>query len=721
MDPTSKKVLLKSEEIIMVLLQYLKEHGYIKSMISLESETNVKLAQYGKEITFFRQLIIEGQWEDAENFLKPLKVRQHFNFNRALYELKRQQFLEDIECCHSDELDIAGLLSRAKELQDKCSKEEFNNLCSYLTLPNLRDHPDFKNWSVEKGRIACFEAILELLKTIYPVESYGNKIPEGRLVNIIKQAVQYQCLIGKNEPEIQVGLLNEFIGEDKEKKLFVDLFGEGEFADILVDEKNGKYKENTEDETDILAQSSAAVYFGQPKGYQVDPRNRRPITAHSMTFKESKPSQISDLIPKKTSPAKIQKEPHEISRPATVSSAQKPTKIETESAEISQGSAEKSEPELYNEQESNPDERLEVEENTPDEKEDQNYIDEIENNNEENEEDKKPQTIDITKMSQRAAIIDKQPIRTCCFSPEGELLAVGTNSMTLKICSLKDVVYSLNDKYQCSLEGSLDLPVVLEQRKFHNGSIYSVDWSHTGRLIATGSNDKTINLLVSPFSDPSNTNKSEILQMALTGHKSTVRSVCFEHNNEQHLASGGLGEGTVRIWDTENGTVLSKLEGHKDSIYAIKAFSGGNKFVSVGMDKTIKVWDIRQNVPINSISATEFSPINDISICPEYPNGEITGVCHSDGMITIWDLTTNKLVMKLKQHSDESRAISFSSDGIYRATCSFDKTIKISKILSENEEKVLNHEDKVVCVKWHPFLPILVSTAADSTARVWTV
>ncbi len=64
------------------------------------------------------------------------------------------------------------------------------------------------------------------------------------------------------------------------------------------------------------------------------------------------------------------------------------------------------------------------------------------------------------------------------------------------------MVYSLDDKYECQLEGgALDLPVVLEQRKYHNGSIYSVDWSHTGRLIATGSNDKTINLLISPFSD----------------------------------------------------------------------------------------------------------------------------------------------------------------------------------------------------------------------------
>ena len=209
--------------------------------------------------------------------------------------------------------------------------------------------------------------------------------------------------------------------------------------------------------------------------------------------------------------------------------------------------------------------------------------------------------------------------------------------------------------------------------------------------------------------------------MALTGHKSTVRSVCFEHNNEQHLASGGLGEGTVRIWDTESGSVISRLEGHKDAIYAIKAFTGGNRFVSVGTDKTIKIWDIRQTTPTASINASEFAAINDVSMCPEYPNGEVTGVCHADGLVTLWDLRTGKLQLKVKSHSDESRAISFSSDGNYRATCSFDKSIKIARSTSDIEEKTLYHDDKVVCVRWHPFLPILVSSAADSTARVWTI
>ena len=42
------------------------------------------------------------------------------------------------------------------------------------------------------------------------------------------------------------------------------------------------------------------------------------------------------------------------------------------------------------------------------------------------------------------------------------------------------------------------MEVIFEQQNHHHGSLYCVDWSRTGRLIASGSNDKTIKLLVCP-------------------------------------------------------------------------------------------------------------------------------------------------------------------------------------------------------------------------------
>lgn len=76
-----------------------------------------------------------------------------------------------------------------------------------------------------------------------------------------------------------------------------------------------------------------------------------------------------------------------------------------------------------------------------------------------------------------------------------------------------------------------------------------------------------------------------------------------------------------------------------------------------------------------------------------------------------------------KFHEAEVRGVSFSADGRYVASAGFDKNIVISDTIG-NESlqvvKTLEHDDKVVSVKWHPYLPLLISTSADKSARIWS-
>ena len=57
--------------------------------------------------------------------------------------------------------------------------------------------------------------------------------------------------------------------------------------------------------------------------------------------------------------------------------------------------------------------------------------------------------------------------------------------------------------------------------------------------------------------------------------------------------SGGLLESYVKVWDTETGKNVANLKGHHGNIYSIKYADDGAFAMSVGTDKTVKVWDIR--------------------------------------------------------------------------------------------------------------------------------
>jgi WD40 repeat protein len=129
----------------------------------------------------------------------------------------------------------------------------------------------------------------------------------------------------------------------------------------------------------------------------------------------------------------------------------------------------------------------------------------------------------------------------------------------------------------------------------HNGSIYCVDWSRTSRLVATGSNDKMIKILVTPNFEESDESQwhEEAKEMELKGHKAIVRTVCFNPIDPTVLLSGGLMENEVKVWDTETGQNVANLQGHVGNIYSIKTSFDGSFAISVGTDKMIKIWDIR--------------------------------------------------------------------------------------------------------------------------------
>lgn len=57
------------------------------------------------------------------------------------------------------------------------------------------------------------------------------------------------------------------------------------------------------------------------------------------------------------------------------------------------------------------------------------------------------------------------------------------------------------------------------------------------------------------------------------------------------LAAGSL-DTVVRIWDAQNGQLLDKLKGHKDSVYSVAFSPDGNFLVSGSLDKTLKMWDM---------------------------------------------------------------------------------------------------------------------------------
>ena len=88
------------------------------------------------------------------------------------------------------------------------------------------------------------------------------------------------------------------------------------------------------------------------------------------------------------------------------------------------------------------------------------------------------------------------------------------------------------------------LQVLFENDNHHNGSVYCLDWSRSQRLIASGSNDREIKILVTPNLENEEA-LNQLLVLVLKGHTAIVRTVCFDPSNDLVLLSGGLSKNFV--------------------------------------------------------------------------------------------------------------------------------------------------------------------------------
>lgn len=204
------------------------------------------------------------------------------------------------------------------------------------------------------------------------------------------------------------------------------------------------------------------------------------------------------------------------------------------------------------------------------------------------------------------------------------------------------------------------IQVVQEITDHHNGSIYCVDWSRNARLIATGSNDKLIKVLLVPNFDDQDKNDStvDIKELDLVGHKAIVRSVCFNPMDPTCLLSGGLMEKELKVWDTQSGQNVANLIGHQGDIYSVKASYDGSFAVSVGVDKAVKLWDIRSKSLVGEIDGSHLSEMYEICLCSNQSSDpqvsllnskesmkNLASVVHQDGTVSIWDLNMRKCLV----------------------------------------------------------------------------
>lgn len=258
---------------------------------------------------------------------------------------------------------------------------------------------------------------------------------------------------------------------------------------------------------------------------------------------------------------------------------------------------------------------------------------------------------------------------------------------------------STNKLKAISLKSTYVMAVGMEQSK--------------GNMVACGGLDNLCT--VYNLSNPDNA-----IEMA--SHDGYLSSCRFL--NESKILTGS-GDSTIIMWDIAAGQPLSNFVEHKNDVMSLAISpKDPNAFCSVSVDKTCKIWDIRQ--PNKGAMLTFIGHEGDINGVDFMSDGVTFGTGSEDGTARVFDLRAHNEVCKFGKVSDGSEgltSVSFSRSGRILFGGHADSNVLAWDVLSDKASPTFTlhqeHEQHVSCLGVNPKGDALCTGSWDTTLKIW--
>ena len=261
----------------------------------------------------------------------------------------------------------------------------------------------------------------------------------------------------------------------------------------------------------------------------------------------------------------------------------------------------------------------------------------------------------------------------------------------------------------------------------HGGPVRDAVFSPNGKLVATGSDDKTARIW-----DTSSGKQLALLRIGPPrrsavirtsgrgGHDASVFHLEFDSTGNRVVTVAQ--DGTARVWSARSGRNLAVLRDTSDYRLTDATFSPRNRnlvVTSTFLARSALVWDARKPERPTRTLPTGEDFINDVAVSPD---GKLVAAgTQIRPLAKVWDAQTGRLVSILRGHRKYYVGkVAWSPDSRRVPTARDDATATVFDARSGRLEATLSgHSGALTDVEFSRAGDRIISASSDRTARVW--